>query len=561
MNSLRKQKVINSALWAAAGDAIGWISELTDENGLKRRINDSYLLKPVGWNRKVGGYNGVTVSLPAGTYSDDTQLRLAVSRSIRGNGEFDTESFAKIELPVWLSYALGAGRATKLAATNLMRKDTNWFSNFYNNNGVEYTKAGGNGAAMRIQPHIWSCKNLSDRKYIASVIKDSLVTHGHLLAVCGALLHADSLQYALINGKPAGPSEINGFIDNFTAITDVINEIYELKNFWLPNWEIISGYKLHEEIDRIRIESKAYLSKSLNAAKEYNDLTDKYKAVITALECNRDSRRGAATNTAIASSLLCYFYKNSTPYEAIISCVNLLGTDTDSIGSMAGAILGCYNSIPEWDIQDSNYIISEASRLNDIAEGIPTKNFNYPNINKWQSPQTQSDTLVKSQDGTYHIVGLGKVSYLKSGSWTTKNHQWQWMQLEYGQTILVKSRIGDIKIADPAQLRENDLPFKNDLALEQTPVSKEAQRQKEVRTSSPPVAKPFRYEQNSFDYAFSDPDNLDLDDITTTLIKNGFDEQQIGHYLIKIADKKGLDLCIAFAAIIGKAFVTRKKKQ
>jgi len=365
----------------------------------------------------------------------------------------------------------------------------------------------------------------------------------------------------LINGKPAGPSEINGFIDNFTAITDVINEIYELKNFWLPNWEIISGYKLHEEIDRIRIESKAYLSKSLNAAKEYNDLTDKYKAVITALECNRDSRRGAATNTAIASSLLCYFYKNSTPYEAIISCVNLLGTDTDSIGSMAGAILGCYNSIPEWDIQDSNYIISEASRLNDIAEGIPTKNFNYPNINKWQSPQTQSDTLVKSQDGTYHIVGLGKVSYLKSGSWTTKNHQWQWMQLEYGQTILVKSRIGDIKIADPAQLRENDLPFKNDLALEQTPVSKEAQRQKEVRTSSPPVAKPFRYEQNSFDYAFSDPDNLDLDDITTTLIKNGFDEQQIGHYLIKIADKKGLDLCIAFAAIIGKAFVTRKKKQ
>ncbi|HID9125349.1 ADP-ribosylglycohydrolase family protein [Klebsiella michiganensis] len=559
MNSLRKQKVINSALWAAAGDAVGWISELTDESGLKRRINDTYLLKPVSWNRKIGGYSGVTVSLPAGTYSDDTQLRLAVSRSIRSNGEFDTESFAKIELPVWLSYALGAGRATKLAATNLMRKDINWFSNFYKNNGIDYTNSGGNGTAMRIQPHVWSCKNLSDRKYAASVIKDSLVTHGHLLAICGALLHADALQYALINGKPAGPSEINGFIDNFTSIPAVIHEIYELNNFWLPNWEIMSGNKLHEEIERVRLESKEYLSKALNAAKENSALSDKYKSAINALECNKDSRRGAATNTAIASSLLCHFYKNSSPYEAIISCVNLLGTDTDSIGSMAGAILGCYNGIPEWDIQDSNYIISDASRLNDIAEGVVTKNFNYPNINKWQSPQTQSDTLVKNQDGIYHIVGLGRVTPLKSGAWKTKNHEWQWMQLEYGQTVLLKSKIGDIKMADPTQIRENDRPFNNVIVPEQAVKPTEPMIQSELRSSSKSATSQYKFEQNSFNY--EDPDNLDLDDITTSLIKNGFNEREIGHYLIKLADKKGLESCIAFAAIIGKAFITRKKKQ
>ncbi|MGH4084860.1 ADP-ribosylglycohydrolase family protein [Klebsiella pneumoniae] len=559
MNSLRKQKVINSALWAAAGDAVGWISELTDESGLKRRINDTYLLKPVSWNRKIGGYSGVTVSLPAGTYSDDTQLRLAVSRSIRSNGEFDTESFAKIELPVWLSYALGAGRATKLAATNLMRKDTNWFSNFYKNNGIDYTNSGGNGTAMRIQPHVWSCKNLSDRKYAASVIKDSLVTHGHLLAICGALLHADALQYALINGKPAGPLEINGFIDNFTSIPSVIHEIYELNNFWLPNWEIMSGNKLPEEVERIRLESKEYLSKALNAAKENSDISDKYKSAINALECNKDSRRGAATNTAIASSLLCHFYKNSSPYEAIISCVNVLGTDTDSIGSMAGAILGCYNGIPEWDIQDSNYIITEASRLNDIAEGVVTKNFNYPNINKWQSPQTQSDTLVKNQDGIYHIVGLGRVTPLKSGIWKTKNHEWQWMQLEYGQTVLLKSKIGDIKMADPTQIRENDGSLNNVIASEQTVKPIEPLIQSELRSSPKSETSQYKLEQNSFNY--EDPDNFDLDDITTSLIKNGFNEREIGHYLIKLADKKGLESCIAFAAIIGKAFITRKKKQ
>lgn len=117
---------------------------------------------------------------------------------------------------------------------------------------------------------------------------------------------------------------------------------------------------------------------------------------------------------------------------------------------------------------DSKYIISEASRLNDIAEGIVTKNFNYPNINKWQTPQTQSDTLVKDKDGMFHIIGLGKVAPLKPEGWKAKSHEWKWMQLEYGQTVLLKSKIGDIKLADPTQLSENDLPLKNDIVSEPT---------------------------------------------------------------------------------------------
>ncbi|MFW8236696.1 hypothetical protein ACOID8_34645, partial [Klebsiella pneumoniae] len=68
----------------------------------------------------------------------------------------------------------------------------------------------------------------------------------------------------------------------------------------------MSGNKLPEEVERIRLESKEYLSKALNAAKENSDISDKYKSAINALECNKDSRRGAATNTAIASSLLCH---------------------------------------------------------------------------------------------------------------------------------------------------------------------------------------------------------------------------------------------------------------
>ena len=89
---------------------------------------------------------GVTVKLPQGCYSDDSQLRLATGRSIRSDG-FDVEAFSKIELPVWLSYALGGGKATSAAATNLARPRVQWFANTFRG----WTDSGGNGAAMRIQ--------------------------------------------------------------------------------------------------------------------------------------------------------------------------------------------------------------------------------------------------------------------------------------------------------------------------------------------------------------------------------------------------------------------------
>ena len=103
----RRVRTQRAALWAAYGDALGWISELTDSAGLRRRTGDKPLTEPVAWRRRIGGRSGVTASLPQGCYSDDTQLRLATSRAIRSDA-FDVEAFAKVELPVWLSYGLGA---------------------------------------------------------------------------------------------------------------------------------------------------------------------------------------------------------------------------------------------------------------------------------------------------------------------------------------------------------------------------------------------------------------------------------------------------------------------
>lgn len=106
------------------------------------------MVVPVEWKRWVGGRGGVEALLSAGCHSDDTQLRLAVGRAIGPSG-FDVEAFSKVELPVW-PYALGGGNSTKLAATNLGKTNAVWFSNYHEG----WLKSGGNGAAMRVQPHV-----------------------------------------------------------------------------------------------------------------------------------------------------------------------------------------------------------------------------------------------------------------------------------------------------------------------------------------------------------------------------------------------------------------------
>ncbi len=103
-NADHSTKLQRSALWAAYGDALRWISELTDERGLKGRTSGKLLERPLKWTRRIGGPMGVTASLPTGCYSDDSQLRLATSRATHSDG-FNVDAFAKVELPTWLSYA------------------------------------------------------------------------------------------------------------------------------------------------------------------------------------------------------------------------------------------------------------------------------------------------------------------------------------------------------------------------------------------------------------------------------------------------------------------------
>ena len=233
----RADLVRRSALWSAYGDALGWISELTDETGLRRRTGNAPLDRPIEWKRRIGGHAGVTVTLPKGCYSDDSQLRLATGRAIGPNG-FDVESFAKVELPVWLSYALGAGRATSAAATNLSRPRVQWFTNRFKS----WTESGGNGAAMRIQPHVWAARDPADpMTFLPDVFRNSICTHSHPRGLLGASIHALALAHTMVTGHYPSPDEMLSATDVASGLPELIRADIEVWNYWRSAFERESG--------------------------------------------------------------------------------------------------------------------------------------------------------------------------------------------------------------------------------------------------------------------------------------------------------------------------------
>jgi ADP-ribosylglycohydrolase len=93
---------------------------------------------------------------------------------------------------------LEAASERRAAALNLSRRGVNWFSNFFESGQQRYVNTGGNGAAMRVQPHVWASRGETD-ELLLNVLRDALVTHGHAQGFCGAVFHALILEQTLKN--------------------------------------------------------------------------------------------------------------------------------------------------------------------------------------------------------------------------------------------------------------------------------------------------------------------------------------------------------------------------
>lgn len=553
----RDRAVLHSTLWAAAADALGWITELSyGEKGVVRRTGATRVSHPVPWRRVIGGRGGPQVRLPAGTYSDDTQLRLGVSRAIRGDGTFDVEAFAKIEMTVWPTYALGAGLGSKAAAANLARRGVNWFSNFYDGARQKYVFGGGNGAAMRIQPHVWSSAGSSE-VLVADVFRNAIVTHGHAHGFCGAIFHALSLDDAIRQRTISSPNGWSAYLDRCVELSRIMDGEPQLSTFWLSEWETKAGITLKDAVTKFRDEGNRDID--LVQGVRSGSPLERYREVLNKLGCLTPQYRGSGWKTSLAALSLAYFFREDEIENALLTSANELESDTDTIGTMAGALLGATaNRSPEWPVQDCVYLAREARRLSSVARGEAQDSFSYPDLGHWAPPRKQYEAMGTFGNGLA-MAGLGELQ-THGEEYSSKGLVWQWCEFAFGQNVLAKRKTGVSSHIAPGQLPGE---------RQKAPATS---RGTGVADAKKPSVSGELFRDEHTDVGLRMPvgrkdDTTQVvagtvDAWTDEAILSNFDDRVLGRMLNRCIDaSRSVEAAMGFAAIIAKAKLARMKRR
>ena len=439
---------------SAIGDALGWITEFEkDKYSLLRKFNIDYIQSFLNWEKNVGGrFYGYIDNIKAGSYSDDTQLLLAVARSIKANGNVDNDYFGKIELLNWLNYARGGGRTVKVASEKIQRKSIKWYNNFYSfkvkDAIYDYKNSGANGAAMRILPI--ALANLGNiEKIKEEIFCNSIVTHGHPRAILGAMLYGYVIN-SIITFQPDNFNWESFLIQigtNFQNNFDIsfIKNRLELKE-WLNKWNKTSNVTFEEEYDKTLKETQDYLRLIYKSIKEGVDL----KKTIERLGCFTSETKGSGISTVVAAIYLSLKYY-SNPIQAILEAVNLLGTDTDSIAAFTGGLIGALygqNIIPEkWKkVQDIGYLDRVALYLLAVSEDRCNENLSITTdiYNRTNNIITIDDFKVDNEF-IFYPFGKGKITSIERQYTLTKGKYYLLLNIDFeiGQSILISKLLDD----------------------------------------------------------------------------------------------------------------------
>lgn len=556
----RQTRVGLSLLWAAWADALGFITELADDGRVRERLRGRTLTQPLEWTRRVGGRFGVDVPLPAGCYSDDTQLRLATGRAISAKG-FDVEAFARVELPVWPTYALGGGRASKAAAVNLAKRSTPWFGNFFDG----WNNAGGNGVAMRIQPHVWSAENPAALDgNLVDVVLNGVTTHGHPRALVGAVIHAIALGMTLEGGSVPSPAEWSGVLETAASVTDSLEKQPQFASYWKPAWERSSDSSFRSTWASTIGECEQMLepaSDFVEAVHTHSDSETRaarsaYQHLVVKLDLANPHTRGSGTATTVAALALAAAFP-TRPLDCALLAARMLGTDTDTIATMAAALAGASGACEEpIGVADADYLRSEAARFVAISCGSGGDPFDYPDLLEWSPPRSQLDAVGVVDGARPALAGLGWLEPLKaSPSVAGKGATWSWMKSDFGETFLVKHRVplrplakGNFPIRRPRG-GSSVSPAKRQLVLEAETEAVPVKSSDANETAVAPRAS-----------AGARRTGINLDDVLRWVRDRRFSDEALGHALRELCERGTGDQVAFFAGEVRTELAGRLRR-
>lgn len=426
----------------AVGDALGWPNE---RRTMSSSYNKNYNSNFKEWQKKSGGrYWGHNEIIMPGEYSDDTQLTLAIARSLLSGQKWDLY-FTKYELPYWKQYERGGGKAVLRAASL-------WANNIFPWKGREnhlYFSAGGNGAAMRVIPHVIFHLHEKNFEIIADEItQDALITHGHPRAILGALCYAYAVYYSLLKTDTLNYgeliSEVANGMDKWGKLSKTIsedwlfeaNKKYDYKETW------------NNTVNNI-VQELNHIGKAVQLG-----MLDSEADTLSNIGCFDGKVSGAGDIAAISAIYLASKYANN-PKLGIKQAANLFGADTDTIAAMTGGILGSLCGIDwlpyEWRTVQDYFCLELMAECLLVENGTTV-------LKDYIAMQKQDEMLIRLPIGkakfiSENIVPCGKIGQVKITKYLTV----------LGQSVYVKDyiRIPDKNFEEIGFCKLNILKLRN----------------------------------------------------------------------------------------------------
>jgi poly(ADP-ribose) glycohydrolase ARH3 len=273
-------------LGTMVGDALGMPAEGLSREALKEQFGRLDSLREG--------------SLPAGEYTDDTEMTVGLCMALVDKGEFDLQAVAHAmahNFTPWRGYSPHV-----YGIMARIRQGMSWESSG--------TSSWGSGAANRVAPI--GILYADDPEVEEHAAAQARITHTHANGVAGAVVQAVAVSQVTVAGlfeskvstdelleRLAGPVS-----DHSVAMADALERIRDLRVQASP--ELLSG------------------------------------AIARVFPCD-----GSAVGTVPAA--LAAFLLTDSFEEAVIAAVNC-GGDTDTLGAMTGALAGVFygmNAIPE----------------------------------------------------------------------------------------------------------------------------------------------------------------------------------------------------------------------
>ena len=121
-------------------------------------------------------------------------------------------------------------------------------------------------------------------------------------------------------------------------LPELIEQDSELSSLWKPTWEREANKSFDAAIQQFQDE--AFQDISLARSLLSNSPNPKYHEFLEKLGCLTDQYRGSGFKTALAALLLAVLHTPAGIEDALIESANELESDTDTIATMAGAMLG-----------------------------------------------------------------------------------------------------------------------------------------------------------------------------------------------------------------------------